>query len=215
MNNFLKYFQPTIVKASYDESLPENIQGKFFINLNILGNCINENTPLDIPRIFIVINDKLINDNTNVVQNLISYALINPVILRTGVDSFICGEDYYLNDALYNFINAIEEVDPGVKLPNYLDENAQITQYWIDFSNESYGNYTDIEYFNKQNKILEQHFSEDELNNFYANFCKLILDNTNIDAETKNSGNNPIYTVVLNYFSHFKNDDGSVALQLI
>ena len=37
MNKFFNYIQPTIVRASFDEELPEKVRGRFFINMNVFG----------------------------------------------------------------------------------------------------------------------------------------------------------------------------------
>ena len=37
MNNFMNYIQPSIVKFSSDEELPESIQNHYMINYNIVG----------------------------------------------------------------------------------------------------------------------------------------------------------------------------------
>ena len=250
MNKFFEYIQPTIVRASYDETLPENVRGRFFINLNVFGiryfeenYILTENSNnlqylllkensgifqledtleaediIDIPRIYIAITDKFINDNTDLFKSFIYQASVEHSIWVGGIDNFVCGVDYYVNNTLYNYLALTDQLpttDFGCRLPNYLDENGYRTQYWMDLSHEPYKNYNDLEYFNEKNKLLDQHFSEDELNNFYSSFCGLILEHTNITDENKNSGNNPIYNLVLNYYANFKNDSASSALQLV
>ena len=37
MNHFFKYLQPTIIQATMNEELPEQVRGRFFINFNVFG----------------------------------------------------------------------------------------------------------------------------------------------------------------------------------
>lgn len=250
MNKFFEYIQPTIVRASYDETLPENVRGRFFINFNVFGikyfeenYLLSENSNnfqylllkensgmfmleetleaediVDIPRIYIDITDKFVNDNTNLFKSFVYQASLENAIWAQGIDGFICGQDYYVNSTLYNYLaltDKLTDTDFSKRLPNYLNENGFRTKYWMDLSNEPYKDYTELEYFNEKNKILNQHFSEDELNNFYSNFCKIILEHTRISDDLRNSGNNSVYDLVLNYYANFKTDAGSAALQVL
>lgn len=250
MNKFFEYIQPTIIRASYDETLPEKVRGRFFINFNVFGIkyfeenylltengnnfqylLLKENSGMfmleetleaediiDIPRIYIDITDKFVNDDTNLFKSFVYQASLENAIWAQGIDSFMCGEDYYVNSTLYNYLALTDQLtntDFDHRLPNYLDESGRRTKYWMDLSNEPYKDYSNLDYFNEKNKLLGHHFSEDELNNFYSNFCKLILKHTLISDEAKYSGNNPIYNLVLNYYANYKTDAGSSAMQLV
>lgn len=250
MNKFFEYIQPTIIRASFDEELPEKVRGRFFINFNVFGikyfeenYILSENSNnfqylllkensgmfmleetleaediVDIPRIYIDITDKFVNDNTNLFKSFVYQASLENAIWAEGIDDFLCGQEYYVNSTLYNYLALVDKLnvtDFGCRLPNYLDENGNRTKYWMDLSNEPYKNYSDLEYFNEKNKLLENTFSEDELNNFYANFCKLILEHTKISDEKRNSDKNPVYDLVLNYYANFQNDSGSNAISMI
>lgn len=250
MNNFFKYIQPTIVRASFDESLPENVRGRFFINFNVFGikyfeenYILSENSNnfqylllkensgifmledtleaediVDIPRLYIDITDEFVNDNTNLFKSFIYQASLENSIWAQGIDNFLCGKQYYVNSTLYNYLALTDKLsvaDFTCRLPNYLDESGHITRYWIDLSNEPYKDYSNLDYFNERNKLLDNTFSEDELSNFYSTFCKLILKYTQIGDEKKNEGNNKVYDLVLNYFANFKNDSGSDAVSMI
>ena len=250
MNKFFQYIQPTIVRASFDEGLPEHIRGRFFINFNVFGikyfeenYILSENSNnfqylllkensgifqledtleaeeiIDIPRIYIDITDKFVNDNTNLFKSFVYQASLENAIWAEGIDNFICGQDYYVNNTLYNYLALVDKLrvsDFGCRLPNYLDENGFITKYWMDLSNEPYKDYNNLDYFNEKNKLLDNVFSEDELNNFYSTFCGLILKNTQISDMLRSTGNNPIYDLVLNYYKNFKNDSGSDAISMI
>lgn len=250
MNKFFNYIQPTIVRASFDEELPEKVRGRFFINMNVFGikyfeenYILTENTNnfqylllkensgifqledtleaediVDIPRIYIDITDKFINDDSNLFKSFVYQASLENAIWAEGIDNFLSGEDFYVNSTLYNYLaltNQLKVSDFGCRLPNYLDENGFITKYWMDISNEPYKDFTDLDYFNEKNKLLTNTFTEEELENFYANFCKLILKHTKIGDDVRLQGNNPIYDLVLRYYANFKNDSGSDAIAMI
>jgi hypothetical protein len=114
-------------------------------------------------------------------------------------------------DTTYSSLNIENE------LPNYLDENGNITKYFIDLDGEIIKDYTNLDYFNKKNNLLTFTYSEDELNRFYQNICQIILNNTTIQNNTDifYKPNNQIYYKVLQYFSNSKVDDASIALNLI
>lgn len=250
MNKFFEYIQPTIVRASFDEELPEHIRGRYFINFNVFGikyfeenYILSENSNnfqylllkensgifqledtleaediIDIPRIYIDITDKFVNDNTNLFKSFVYQASLENSIWAQGIDNFLCGQDYYVNHTLYNYLALVDKLsvaDFGCRLPNYLDENGFRTKYWMDMSNDPFKDYTNLDYFNEKNKILNYVFSEDQLNNFYSTFCTLILEHTKISDDTRASGNNPIYDLVLHYYQNFKNDSGSDAISMI
>ena len=210
MNQFFKYLQPTIIQATMNEELPEQVRGRFFINFNVFGiayfteNYILgetsfgapylilkednwglqlENTTegelLDIPRVYIDITDKFINDTDNLFQSFVAQSLMDNKIWVKGIDNFLAGKDYYTNNTLYNYLaltDQIEVPDFSVRLPDYLDTFGQLrTEYWKSLTGELYEDYNNIEYFNEKNNMLTNKFSEDELNNFYSTFCSIIL----------------------------------------
>lgn len=250
MNQFFKYLQPTIIQATMNEELPEQVRGRFFINFNVFGiayfteNYILgetsfgapylilkednwglqlENTTegelLDIPRVYIDITDKFINDPDNLFQSFVAQSLMDNKIWVKGIDNFLAGKDYYTNNTLYNYLaltDQIEVPDFSVRLPDYLDTFGQVrTEYWKLLTGELYEDYNNIEYFNEKNNMLTNKFSEDELNNFYSTFCSIILKYTKITDNLLLDSRNQIYSLVLNYFKNFKSDEGSNAISLI
>ena len=250
MNHFFKYLQPTIIQATMNEELPEQVRGRFFINFNVFGiayfteNYILgetsfgapylilkednwglqlENTTegelLDIPRVYIDITDKFINDPDNLFQSFVAQSLMDNKIWVKGIDNFLAGKDYYTNNTLYNYLaltDQIEVPDFSVRLPDYLDTFGQLrTEYWKPLTGELYEDYNNLEYFNEKNNMLTNKFSEDELNNFYSTFCSIILKYTKITDNLLLDSRNQIYSLVLNYFKNFKSDEGSNALSLI
>lgn len=250
MNQFFKYLQPTIIQATMNEELPEQVRGRFFINFNVFGiayfteNYILgetsfgapylilkednwglqlENTTegelLDIPRIYIDITDKFINDTDNLFQSFVAQSLMDNKIWVKGIDNFLAGKDYYTNNTLYNYLALTDQIEVpnfSVRLPDYLDTFGQLrTEYWKPLTGELYEDYNNIEYFNEKNNMLTNKFSEDELNNFYSTFCSIILKYTKITDNLLLDSRNQIYNLVLNYFKNFKSDEGSNALSLI
>ena len=250
MNKIFRFLQPTIIQATDNIELPENVRGRFFINFNVFGieyfsekyilqetdfgasylilkednwgfqlEDTDEGELIDIPRVYIDITDKFVNDNVDLFSSFVSQALMNNEIWVTGIDNFVGGEDYYVNKTLYNAL-ALSDILPEThfetRLPNYLDNYGQIqTKYWKDLSGEPFSDYTNLEYFLEKNNLTNNTYSEDELNNFYSNFCKIILDYTKIDDERLLSGNNPVYKLVLEYWKNFQSDCGSNAIDLI
>ena len=64
--------------------------------------------------------------------------------------------------------------------------------------------------------MLDNRFSEDELNNFYQTFCQTILKYTTIkNTDLMVKPINTIYDLVLNYFANSMSDEASLALNLI
>ena len=188
-------------------------------NWGLLLENTTEGELLDIPRIYIDITDKFVNDEENLFQSFVAQALMDNKIWVRGIDKFFAGMDYYVNYTLYNYLalsDQIERPDFGARLPNYLDEYGFIkTEYWNDLSGEIFKDYHNLEYFNEKNHLLNNTLSDDELNNFYSTFCNTILKYTRISEEKLAEGNNQIYNIVLNYYKNFQTDDASSAISLI
>jgi len=189
-------------------------------NWGLLLEDTTEGELLDIPRLYIDITDAFVNDKDNVFQSFITQALVDHRIWVKGIDGFMATEQYYTNYTLYNYLaltDQIEVPDFSVRLPNYLDEYGFIqTQYWYDLSGEVFKDYNNLDYFNEKNNLLsELTYTDDELNNFYSTFCKIILENTRIPDDLKLTPQNQIYELVLNYFKGFKSDCGSNAIAMI
>lgn len=246
INNFFKLVQPTIVKTSEEEELPERLRNRFFLNLNILGikyfeqnflvtesdegipymiateECFNiliengdsdyENV-FDIPRIYIDITEKFVNDAKSF-RNFLYEAIIENAIYLNGYEDFLPGQDYWLNKTLYDYLST-PDTDSSICLPNFLTNKVEISRYFVDLSETFMEDYTNLDYYEKKNRQLDFKFSEDELLNFYSTFCKYILDNTSIEDDVKLSGNNSLYEIVLKYFANFKTDEASTAMNIV
>jgi hypothetical protein len=254
-NKFFDYLQPTIVKTSDSEYLPENLRNRYFINFNIVGikyfdqyYLLQENNNgipylivkedrfgieledskddydkiLDLPRIYINISENFIN-NPEAFREFFSTAVRSNPIYLSGVTGFRAGEDYWLNTTLFNYIVNMHqsvEANTAARMPNYLTETTnsdtvEISEYFVDLSNSPYKDYTNLEYYSQKNDMLDNQYTEDQLNDFYKNFCSIILEQTKIDDETKESGDNPIYNLVLNYYANYQSDAASNALNLV
>lgn len=172
---------------------------------------------LDIPRLYIDITDKFINGG-DLFRTFIFQSIMENSIYSVGIDNFIAGKDYWLNTTLYNYLansNQIAIPNFAARLPNYLTEIGTITEYFIDLSFSPYKDYTNLVYYEHKNQLLDNKYTEDELKDFYRNFCQIILKQTLINDDLKSSGNNPIYNLVLNYYGNYQSDDASNALGLV
>ena len=110
-----------------------------------------------------------------------------------------------------------ESLNTEHRLPNYLDNKGNITKYFVDLSDEIIKDYTNLDYFNKKNILLDNHFSEDELNRFYQGIMNIIVAYSTIqnNSDIYNKPKNQIYDKVLNYYANSQVDDASIALNLI
>ena len=188
----------------------------------LLEDSLSDQNVLDIPRLYIMITKEFLSD-TSKFQEFILKAAKDNEIYYSGIDGFRPGTDYYINTTLFNYlvnINSVttEEVDPtDHKLPNYIDENGVITKYFVDLSSEIIKDYTNLVYFDRKNELLNNHFSEDELNNFYQGISNIILAYSDIQTkpEIYNKAKNQIYDKVLLYYANSQVDDASISLSLV
>ena len=209
----------------------------------ILEDSLSDQNAIDIPRLYILITDEFISDGSKFQEFILKAAKDNEIYSK-GIEGFRPNKQYYINQTLFNYlanINAVatdtnddstnddsttgyedENEDTGftptdIQLPNYLDSDGNITKYFVDMSNELVKDYTNLSYFNKKNGLLENIYSEEELDRFYQNVCKIILDNTTIfdNSELFNKPKNQIYNKVLNYYANSQVDDTAISLQLI
>ena len=202
----------------------------------LLEDSLSGQDIIDIPRIYILITDEFMNDSSLFQQFVIEGAK-NSAVYGNGIPGFRPGKQYYLNTTLFNYLansNLIELTDPDTtdnesdeeysnynpvnnRLPNFIDEYGNITKYFVDLSGELIKDYTNLEYFNKKNILVNNHYSEDELRNFYSGLCNIILENTEIEknVEIYNKQKNQKYDLVIKYFANSQVDNTSIALNLI
>lgn len=206
--------------------LQETVFGAPYLILKESGDgaILLEDSPnrelIDIPRIYIDITDKFVNDEDGLFQSFVLQAMRNNKIWVRGIDRFFGGMDFYSNHTLYNYLALTDQVeveDLKCRLPNYLDAYGNIqTQYWNNLEGEIFKDYKNLPYFNEKNKLIDNEYSEEELNNFYSNFCKIILEYTKIgESGRENDGLNPVYRLVLNYFKNFGTDCASESIAMI
>ena len=192
----MELIQPQIVKFNSNESLPEYIREKYFVYYVISGLFDSNNS---IHAIYVDLNsvDKLHTFISNIQKTDIS-------LLFTGDSNFVLGQDYYLNESLYNSMEQVELV----YLPDYMT---------IDGYNSDMFDYLDnysalFEYFVKKNKYLKFTFDEAFLKEFYVSFATLILE---LNVYTPSENIDYIYKQVLDYFANYQSDDVYLGMSLI
>ena len=172
---------------------------------------------LDIPRIYIDITEKFIN-GADMFREFFYNAMMENSIYIKGTEEFVAGKDYWLNTTLYNYLantNQISEPRFEARMPNYLNDIPAITEYFEDISDSPFKDYTNLDYYEKKNGLLDNEYSENDLKDFYKNFCSIILKQTLITDDKRKSGDNPIYDLVLNYYANYQSDAASNALNLV
>ena len=213
----IKYFEQYYLLSESDEGVPYLIMNEQNWGIELENNIDGFDKILDIPRLYIDITDKFI-ESSDIFRSFIFQAIIENSIYVKGIEGFEAGKDYWLNTTLYNYLantNQIEIPNFEARLPNYMTEHIMVSKYFDDLSMMPYKDYTNLEYYNRKNHILDNKFSEEELLDYYKNFCSLILNYTFISDELKNKTNNQIYDAVLNYFANYQNDNISNMLNLI
>lgn len=184
----MELLQPQVIKFNDNINLPETVRGKYFLYY-ILNGLFVDNA---IQAIYVNMNsiDKL--------TAFISYIDNTDIsLLFTGDNTFVLGQDYYLNQALGQ---TFDYVDYSLCLPNYMTKQGVNYEYF-DIVNE-------LDKFNsyyaKHNEITNSHFTEEELHNFYATVSTLILSLTEYVPTGEEI--DYVYTQVLNYFAAHKMD---------
>lgn len=194
-----KYLHPHILKL-----ISTQYENKYFMCYTIPG-IISSDPKDDYARIYIVINDN-INNNPKLLGDLIKNARENESMWLTGVENFVCGVDYFINESLSKYYG---NDNNSLVLPDYILDGRFNNDQW--FVNDL----TNYDYYIKLNKILNCDFSEEELNNFYITFCKIILENTEISNDILVHGNNSIYKQVLEYYANGQSNEAFLSMQLI
>ena len=181
-----------------------------------------DNMKIDIPRIYLLPSEKIIEDNSDAFREFFIASLADNAIFYTGTDNFKPGVDYWMNKTLFDYIVEYEsevlgDKDPDLSycLPNYLDGDYVITQYWEQLPDEL-KNYTDFKYFYNKNIALENNsYDSSQLDNLYSTFFNIILKQCIVDEEKINEKQNIIYKQVMEYFANFMVDSASIGINLI
>lgn len=216
----IKYFQENfiiqenpngdfIMKESYQEGDP--VDGFAWL----LEESLSEEDVIDIPRAYIVISADLVKDDSKLKAYTINGLIDNNVFIE-GIDGFVPGKDFFINETLYRYLrefNGVEE-NEDVILPNYLNKNGEISKHFVELDCRE-KDYSNIEYYYNNNKLAANTYSEEQLNDFYATFASTILEYTQIDNETRATPKNQVYELVLKYFANHQTDATSVALNLV
>ena len=216
----IKYFQENfiiqensngdfIMKESYQEGDP--VPGFAWL----LEESLSEEDVIDIPRAYIVISTDLVKDDSKLKAYTINGLIDNNVFIE-GVDGFVPGKDFFINETLYRYLREFNNVEENedVILPNYLNKNGEISENFVELDCRE-KDYSNIEYYYNKNKLAANTYSEEQLNDFYATFASTILEYTQIDDETRATPKNQVYELVLKYFANHQTDATSVALNLI
>ena len=216
----IKYFQENfiiqensngdfIMKESYQEGDP--VPGFAWL----LEESLSEEDVIDIPRAYIVISADLVEDDSKLKAYTINGLIDNNVFIE-GVDGFVPGKDFFINETLYRYLREFNNVEENedVILPNYLNKNGEISENFVELDCRE-KDYSNIEYYYNKNKLAANTYSEEQLNDFYATFASTILEYTQIDDETRSTPKNQVYELVLKYFANHQTDATSVALNLI
>lgn len=213
----IKYFEQYYLLSENEEGIPYLIIKEDNWGIEMEYNKDEFDKILDIPRLYIDITDKFIND-AETFRTFIFQSIMENSIYFKGIEGFEAGKDYWLNRTLYNYLANTNQIDTpnfDARMPNYLTEHIMISEYFDDLSNMPYKDYTNLEYYNRKNHLLDNYFSEDELLDFYKNFCSLILKYTFITDEIKSQPNNSLYNIVLNYYANYQTDNTSTVLNLV
>ena len=179
----------------------------------------------DIPRMYIVLDEKYSEDKLG---EFVIKVLSNSEMYGDGIKEFRPGYQYYVNETLYGYLRAKTDHNGQLKtpiisenldivLPNYLVESSdscKISDYFEELS-DSEKKSNNISWFVKKNALAELAYSESELKDFTTTFCKIILNNTEINSEDKITSTNQIYKKVLEYWSNGGYDEAAIALQQI
>lgn len=214
----IRYFDQYYILKESDEGIPYLLMKEDSLGFELEDSIDNYfDKILDIPRLYIDITEKFIN-GSDAFREFFYNAMMENSIYIKGTEEFVAGRDYWLNTTLYNYLantNQIVEPNFSARMPNYLNDIMMLTDYYEDTSDSPFKDYSNLEYYEKKNRLLNNEYLENDLKDFYKNFCSIILQQTLISDDKRNSGLNPIYDIVLNYFSNYQSDAASNALNLV
>ena len=211
MNNFsfLNLINTVIVKYKKDE--------KYYVAFNLFlgfGDIYGY-------TIFVPVNEKTAdadypgNEIYTFVENisLLDNAAEIARYIYDGMDGFVPGEDYFISKTLAEYIS----LDADFIMPEYIiKDQGMLFQNIVDYEDLSGLNNKDIAnlwYFAGLNEVMSNMYSEEELNNFYSTFFKVILDNTTFTDYSY--GNNAVYKAVMEYYKNMSYDSTLLGLNTI
>lgn len=158
-------------------------------------------------------------------------SIVDLVITGNTDAALVPGEDYFINKTFADYLilyclNIDDEslVDPNspvgknisiirsIQLPNYLKDNSDINEPWVELSEDEQSN-TDLLHYMTLNKYEKYGVTDDTLKEFYVSFVNGIL-NFNIGKPVLNT-KDALYKVVLDYFSAAQNDETINKINLV
>ena len=192
------------------------IAEKFYTN-GVLG------TPLTINSFIISLLQLSDNESKESIADL---------VINGNIDgALVPGEDYFINKTFADYLilyclNIDDEslVDPispigkqilkirSIQLPNYLKDNGDINEPWVELSEDEQSN-TDLLHYMTLNKYEKYGVTDDTLKEFYVSFVNGIL-NFNIGKPILNT-KDALYKAVLDYFSAAQNDETINKIDLV
>lgn len=125
---------------------------------------------------------------------------------------------FWLEDQIVKQLN-VQHLSEDCNKPNYLIYTQKgytvDTYYWetIGTNNKDLDN---INYFYRRNIVIESDYTEDEINNFYSTFCKVILNAADgRGIQNADTLKNQIYKAVLEFWANGGTDETNIGLNLI
>lgn len=133
--------------------------------------------------------------------------------LNNGTEDFVPGKDYFISKGLADQMS----IQDDYVMPDYVLRNQDIlVQNVTDYEDLSGINNKDIAnlwYFAGLNDVMSNMYFEEELNNFYSTFFKVILDNTTFTEYSY--GTNAVYKAVMEYYKNMSYDSTLLGLNTI
>ena len=140
----IKYFQENFI-------IQENSNGDFIMKESyqegdpvqcfawLLEESLTKEDAIDIPRAYIVISADLVEDDSKLKAYTINGLIDNNVFIE-GVDGFVPGKDFFINETLYRYLREFNNVEENedVILTNYFDSleriafNGKLKDYLFD-----------------------------------------------------------------------------------
>ena len=126
----------------------------------LLEESLSEEDVIDIPRLYIVITDSLVKSDDKLKQFIMA-GLIDNSVYGNGIDGFVPGVDYYMNETMYKYLIKMDliEENEDLLLPNHLGKDGELTEYFeeLDCNEKDYNN---LAYYYNKNKLADNEYSE-------------------------------------------------------
>lgn len=203
--------QPTIVKLSDNDTIPEYLRNNYMVNLNVT-NVIDNKQTLDIPRVYIVLSDDFVNSQENFSKWLL-LTLSDTNVFIVGTENFKPGVDYYINNTLGNCLNK-EDNALLITLPDYINSDFTLNNAWVELDKQT-ALYNNFNYFRLKNKLLYLSYTEDELRDLCHTFFVVLDDGAEVSDDDMLKTNNIIYKAIVKYYLNYQNDEALSNIALI